>query len=60
MKKSWSKFWHVIAVILNAIGFIAEAGEKYAETLNDDADIARQKAKRKLEKAKKKLEQAQA
>ena len=60
MKATWKTFWKVLKSALQTILLVTEAGELYAESVRDSADIDRQKAKVKLAKAKRKLEQAEA
>lgn len=47
MKKAWKIFWKSLTSILKTIGNVAEAGEKYSESVKDAAEYDRAKAQRK-------------
>lgn len=47
MKKAWKIFWKSLTSILKTVGNVAEAGEKYSESIKDAAEYDRQKAQQK-------------
>lgn len=44
MKKAWKLFWKTLSSIFSTINNIAEAGEKYAESVKKTAEYDAQKA----------------
>lgn len=50
MKKTWKTFWKVLTSFLNAVSYIAEAGEEYAKDIKEDAAFTSEKSEAKRKK----------